>query len=130
MRPWSLPVTLNTGIDIFTEIYRNRLSITGIDLLHLKELPCDVAFFGVGGMMVDRYDEKLLQNMLRWKPDVVVLTLRGNDINLRSNPKEISSKLEELGNLILSTGVKRVFITLITERGQFKKDPLLTITKN
>lgn len=94
--------------------------------LCLFQVPGVVKFFGRGGMTIDQYDESLFQEMLRFRPDVILINLGGNDIHSQSVPTDIANKLVALVETLKSHGTKSVYVAEICERGRFIKDPNLT----
>ena len=44
-------------------------------------------------MKIDRYDETLFQEMIRFRPDIVFLNLSGNDKHSKSEPKQIAENM-------------------------------------
>ena len=55
-----------------------------------------VGLFGSGGMKIDRYDETLFQEMIRFRPDIVFLFFfffSGNDIHSKSEPKQVAENV-------------------------------------
>lgn len=95
-------------------------------LLFCLQIPGIVRFFGRGGMTIDSYDETLFQQMLRFRPDVILINLAGNDIDSRSVPKDIANKVVSLIETLKNSGTKAVYFVEICERGLFRKDPKLT----
>ena len=85
-----------------------------------------VGFFGLGGMRIDGYDEDLFNDMIRFRPDIVILNISGNDIHSKSEPKRIAEKVLALVSTLKSNGVKTVYFLEICERGRFPKDKKLT----
>lgn len=90
------------------------------------QVPCTVRFCGQGGMTAENYSWEKFEEVLRFQPDYVILTIGGNDIKSRSNPNEIARYIREIISSLYQNGVKKVFFTEICDRGIFKKDPHLT----
>lgn len=83
-------------------------------------------FYGQGGMTAENYSREKFEELLRFQPDYVFLTIGGNDIKSRSTSHEIGRYIEEIIASLYQNGVKRVYFTEICDRGIFKKDPHLT----
>lgn len=77
-------------------------------------------------MTVDRYDRTILDQLVAFQPQYVILNLSGNDITSTSRPTEIAARVGALTEYLTVKGVERVFFVDICERGSFKKDGMLT----
>jgi lysophospholipase L1-like esterase len=89
-------------------------------------MPATVRFFGVGGMTAQFYSDEVMRELEEFKPQVVVLTIGGNDIRHDTKPKDIAGFIGAIADKLKLAGVKKVFFTEISERGKFIKDPFLT----
>ncbi|KAH3850178.1 hypothetical protein DPMN_092584 [Dreissena polymorpha] len=68
----------------------------------------------------------LLEDMLQWGPDVVILCLRGNDITASCQlPRDIGLGILELCQFVRARGVATVVVADIFRRWVFR-DPALT----
>ncbi|KAH3861833.1 hypothetical protein DPMN_024784 [Dreissena polymorpha] len=67
----------------------------------------------------------LLEDMLQWGPDVVILCLGGNDITACCQPRDIGLGILKLCELVKARGVATVVVADICRRWVFR-DPALT----
>ncbi|KAH3734147.1 hypothetical protein DPMN_040609 [Dreissena polymorpha] len=67
----------------------------------------------------------LLEDMLQWGPDVVILCLRGNDITASCQPRDIGLGILKLCQFVRARGVATVVVADICRRWVFR-DPALT----
>ncbi|KAK3089506.1 hypothetical protein FSP39_018796 [Pinctada imbricata] len=111
-------------IAIFGSSYVSRLGrYCNFDL----KIPGIVRFFGQGGMKAcDAIDSRKFSQLLDFSPDVVFMVIGGNDVSDTSIPSDIFKSIMEIISTLYSSGVKRVFISEIIERGNFEKAPGLT----
>lgn len=103
-------------------------------------MPGNVRFFGKGGMRAGHYDEWLLNDnfddnntwmsilgdLLQFNPSACFICLGGNDIKEESNPADIVQKILRITDKMKDCGVRKIYISEISERGCFKKSPGLT----
>ena len=76
-------------------------------------------FFGKSGMSTRRkIDEKLCQ-LLEFQPDVVFMNVGGNDIRSTTSIEELVKQIKSLVAYLQSSGVRRVYVASIVERGSF-----------
>ena len=87
------------------------------------KIPGDVRFFGVGGMNFENYSD-ILKEVKIFEPDAVFMNLCGNSITSTSKPRELSDEVIKIVNELKQTGVKKVYVAQITERGKFKDKAL------
>ncbi|XP_069121492.1 uncharacterized protein [Argopecten irradians] len=92
------------------------------------KVPGTVRFFGKGGMRLDSIPSHLLQDLIEYRPDVVVVQLGGNDISATSSPNEIFQRLQTLQTDLLRAGIQKIYFAEILRRGNFTKSPGLTQT--
>ncbi|KAK3107288.1 hypothetical protein FSP39_011166 [Pinctada imbricata] len=110
-------------IALFGSSYIRRLDeFCGGDL----GIPHTVKFFGKGGMTAGHPHFFLKSQVLHFQPDIVFICLGGNDISATSSPCEIVRNIKTLVNELISTGVRRVLVSEVLERGDFTKAPGLT----
>ncbi|KAH3738558.1 hypothetical protein DPMN_045196 [Dreissena polymorpha] len=76
-------------------------------------------------MRVMRPNRELLEDMLQWEPDVVILCLGGNNITTRCQPRKINLRIIELCRLVRTRGVATMVLADICKRWVFR-DPALT----
>jgi lysophospholipase L1-like esterase len=70
-------------------------------------------------MRAQRPHQQLLERMLRWVPDVVIVVLGGNDITSRCQPRDISLDILKLCRLVKARGVATVVVAGICQRWAF-----------
>ncbi|KAH3844627.1 hypothetical protein DPMN_086886 [Dreissena polymorpha] len=56
-------------------------------------------------MWAQRSNQELLERMLRWHPDEVIVDLGGNDITSRCQPRDIILDILKLCRLVKARGV-------------------------
>lgn len=93
------------------------------------KVPAIVRFFGKGGMRADRIPSVIFSELLSFRPDVVFLQLGGNDISDNCVPNEILKNITNCVNELRNSGVQRVFVGEILQRGDFRKAPGLDIIR-
>lgn len=76
-------------------------------------------FFGQSGMSTTRKFYDKLQSMLQYQPDVVFMILGGNDVSCNSSVDSIVGRLKTIVDKLYSSGIRRVFVGTIIERGSF-----------
>ncbi|XP_052252656.1 schlafen family member 13-like isoform X2 [Dreissena polymorpha] len=113
--------TSTTKIAFYGDNYVTRMSRCG----GIPDVPGCYRFFGQEGMSVIRPNQELLEQMLQWGPDVVILCLGGDDITPTCRPRKIGWYIVELCILVTARGVATVVVADICKRWAFQ-DPALT----
>ena len=94
-------------------------------LFIIFQIPGEVRFLGQSGGKLWPIPNQW-NDLLAYKPDAVFWCLGGNSIDKDIAPadiiKEILSKVDELKK----SGVRKVYVSEISERGDFRKSPGLT----
>ena len=72
------------------------------------------------------YDDKELQRLKDFNTDVCFVCLSGNDIRPYSNTKELVNRLLVVTDQMKNSGVKKIYVSEISTRGDFSKVPGLT----
>ncbi|XP_061178494.1 uncharacterized protein LOC133187150 [Saccostrea echinata] len=85
-------------------------------------MPFEVGWFGVGGMTASQPCPNLISKMLRYRPDIIVVCLGGNDISSGAEPSTVIGCLTSLFHQIkvLSPRQPEIFFTEIVSRGKFR----------
>ena len=86
-------------------------------------MPGEVGFFTSGGMTATNYDDVELQKLKNFNPDVCFVCLGGNDIRPTSNPNDLVDKILVVTDKLKESGVKRIYVSEISTRGDFRKVP-------
>ncbi|KAH3841660.1 hypothetical protein DPMN_115133 [Dreissena polymorpha] len=76
-------------------------------------------------MRVMKPNMDLMEDMLQWGPDVVILCLGGNDITASCQPRDIGLAILGLCRMVKARGVATVVVAAICGRWVFR-DPALT----
>ncbi|KAH3844631.1 hypothetical protein DPMN_086890 [Dreissena polymorpha] len=69
-------------------------------------------------------NQELLERMLRWELDVVIVVLGGNHITSRCQPRDISLDILKLCRLVKARGVATVVVASICQRWAFRDNAL------
>ncbi|XP_060564019.1 uncharacterized protein LOC132723342 [Ruditapes philippinarum] len=78
-------------------------------------------FFGVSGMSTQRKFTSKFREMLEYRPRYVFINLGGNDITAACDIHSIYINLINIAEDLYNSGVERVFVASIIERGNFKQ---------
>ena len=70
--------------------------------------------------------QKQWEELQRYRPEVVFWCLGGNSIDKDISPAVIYHEIIELVDTLKQAGVKKVYVSEISERGNFRKSPGLT----
>ena len=87
------------------------------------QVPGDVGFFTSGGMTATDYDDIELQKLTDFNPDVCFVCLGGNDIRPDSDPSDLVKKILIVTDKMKESGVKKIYVSEISTRGNFKRVP-------
>jgi hypothetical protein len=77
-------------------------------------------------MTASHYDTGLLNELLAFEPNVVLLSIGGNDLNSTSKPSSVYQKIASFGEFLKENGVSTVYVVKICERGLFEPDSEMT----
>ena len=94
--------------------------------------PGSARFVRQGGLRCDRLDTQMKKRMIRTatKSDYIFLSIGGNDISPISDPTRIYDNICDLVRELENAGVRRVFISEILPRADFKKSDPPGLTKS
>ena len=81
-------------------------------------------------MKAESYDERLFQELVRFKPDFTIVLLGGNDITSVSRPSDIFRHLKLLTERLAAIGCHTICFIQITERGKFRDAQLYKVSFN
>ena len=95
-------------------------------MFFIFQIPGDVGFFGQPGGKLKPFPQSSWDAMIKFQPDVVFWCLGGNSITKFSPPGNIVKEVLEYVEKLKSVGVKKVYVSEISERGNFSKSPGLT----
>ena len=87
------------------------------------QVPGDVGFFTSGGMTATDYDDIELQKLIDLNPDACFVCLGGNDIRPGSDPSDLVKKILIVTDKMKESGVKKIYVSEISNRGNFKRVP-------
>lgn len=112
---------------LFGDSYIKRLySFCGGDL----HVPGSSVFVYQGGLRSDRLDNGMKKKMKDAKPDVMFISIGGNDVNPDSSAVEIFERICCLVKEFEDAGVRRVFISEILPRADFSRSQPPGLTKS
>ena len=105
---------------LFGDSYIKRLQNFCDGDLHV---PGSTRFVHRGGLRCDGIDEMMEKKLTAAaeKTDIVFLSIGGNDISPISKPEKIYDDIKSLIEKLKEAGVRRVFISEILPRADFKK---------
>ena len=93
---------------------------------YLFQIPGEVRFFDQPGAKLWPLPQKQWEELQRYRPEVVFWCLGGNSIDKDISPAVIYHEIIELVDTLKQAGVKKVYVSEISERGNFRKSPGLT----
>lgn len=76
-------------------------------------------FFGKSGMTTTRKFQETFEQMLNYQPDVVFINLAGNEVNSGTSVELVVHRLNLIIEQLRSSGVQKIFVASIVERGSF-----------
>ena len=74
-------------------------------------------------MTATDYDDIEWQKLTDFNPDVYFVCLGGNDIRSDSNPSDLVKKILIVTDKMKESGVKKIYVSEISTRGNFKRVP-------
>ncbi|KAH3772678.1 hypothetical protein DPMN_174020 [Dreissena polymorpha] len=80
--------------------------------------------FGERGMRAQYVNEKLLKEMFAWGPEIVIVSLGGDDITTLIRPGHIGWTIVELCHRIRASGVRHVIVAGICKRHVFWEEEM------
>lgn len=93
------------------------------------KIPGEVKFFGVSGMRADNIPQNKINEILIFKPDIVIILVGGNDICDNSSPNDIVKNIKNLVDELKENAVQFIYVSEILPRGKFKYSVELTIER-
>lgn len=86
-------------------------------------------FFGKSGMSTQRKFKDCFDDLQKYRPDVVFINLGGNDITKRTVANHLKNRILDIVDKLYLSGVRKVFVASIIERGSFPRFTGLTRSK-